>query len=148
MRDPQAWCASIGLMTTINLDHAPSVTSELQKLLNAGVLYAPSLIVLASDEDGLSHDVITIVDDMPTDPPQHDRIQVLGTIGRAVKSAHAVGALLGVRRAGAAAIRGNDLAWHDAFDTAMRAEGLHPHGAYLITDHDVERIVPEETSAA
>ncbi len=130
------------------LDDEAAVRTNLELLAEQGDLPSGSLLVMLGDAH--SRIVIAVaIDDVPPDPPQDERVSLLGPFLRQVREHPDVhGALLVVARAGSAQVGMSDLAWHDAFDGSSRIAGLTAHGVYLATPSGVRRVSPRAREAA
>ncbi|HEU0042715.1 MAG TPA: hypothetical protein VFQ15_10215 [Jiangellaceae bacterium] len=136
-------------MTTTNrLDSEADVIANLTSLRDTGGLTASSLVIVVGDA-GAEQVIGFVVDDVPADPPQHERVAVLEPFLHQMREVHAAHCVvLGVVRAGSDEVGGGDLAWHDAFTSMSRAADLTCHGVYLVTPREVSRIRPTSTQAA
>lgn len=93
----------------------------------------PGLDVLLADQDGAALALVVVIDEVPADPPQTERVRLLGPFLRDLARHDIAGAALVVRRGGPAHPGGGDLAWHDAFVGGCSVAGLSCHGVYLAT---------------
>lgn len=130
------------MQTTVFLDHETTVISLLTTAEATGELPPRSLMLLITDE--LARLVLAIgVDDVPDDPPQHERVIALTPVLREIsRRDDCHGALLAVGRYGDPRPRGGDLGWHDAFSQGTEAAGVASHGTYVVTPRGVRRVRP------
>lgn len=134
-------------MDDINLDDPVSVIATLSELRD-DEMFDPWSLVMAFSHANEPGGLITIIEEAPPDPPQHERISVidavLQTFLHAVRESDVGGVLLAHDRPGSADIRGHDLAWLDALNTVADAAGIRVHGAYVMSDDGVARVVVPE----
>ena len=91
------------------------------------------MITLLVSRDGRDDGVAIEITDVPPDPPQHQRMQLVRPLLRLAEQEYIDRAAVVVCRAGGPAVRGGDLAWHDALATACRDAGLRCCGTYVAT---------------
>lgn len=131
----------------INLKNPASVIAGLTELRDLDAFNPGSLAVIFADHDALG--VCTaMIDDVPDDPPQTDRVDVLASLLGCTTS-HGLGSLisgflLAHERPGTDQVRGHDLAWHDAAATVADETGFILYGNYVVTDDGVARVVVPE----
>jgi hypothetical protein len=103
----------------------------------------PGIDLMLADADGEALKVIIPVDDLPARPAVGERALITGNLVGAVAHFDVVaGLVLAVRRGGTPAPRGDDLAWHDAFDAACREHGVTNLGVYVATRRGAQRVEP------
>jgi hypothetical protein len=89
-------------------------------------------------------ELVVAVDDVPTSPPQHERVRLLAPFLRQLvrEADGVVGVLLAICREGGVDADGDDLAWHDAFVGAAGVAGLTSHGVYVVAPGGVCPVRP------
>ena len=144
--------------------HQPAVVFEALAEIGAGPSFPHSGLAVVHDGHGPDHinrddidsmnsdqtdfEVATenapecvLIPDVPSDPPQHDRIRALAPLFHALSTArNATSVALVVLRGGDAAPRGHDYAWHDACAEAARAVGIAQAGVYVFARSVLARV--------
>src|SRR5690625_3808622 len=145
--------------------HRPAVVFEALAEIGAGASLRHSGLAVVHDGHGPDHinrddidsmnsdqtdlDVVAneivpecvLIPDVPSDPPQHDRIRALAPLFHALSSArNATSVALVGLRGGYAAPRGHDYAWHDACAEAARAVGISQAGVYVFARGVLARV--------
>ncbi|HSK26340.1 MAG TPA: hypothetical protein VK894_05455 [Jiangellales bacterium] len=105
------------------------------------------LLVLAGPAGQVA--LVVGIDEVPPDPPQHERVGVLAPFlrGLADQVDGIEGIALAVCRDGSTEVEGGDLAWHDAFTGAVRVAGFADHGTYLVTPRGGRPVLPRGAQA-
>ncbi len=133
---------------TFRLDDEAAVHANLEIFAEQGDLPPGSLTLLLADTD-CRLTMAVMVEDVPADPPQDERIRMLAPLLRQLRDHGDVdGVLLVVARDGSTQIDGGDLAWHDAFTGPAQTAHLTSHGIYLATPSGVRRVRPGTSRAA
>jgi len=103
----------------------------------------PGIDLMLASEGGEALKVIIPVDDLPARPAAGERALITSRLVKAVAHFEQVGGLvLAVRRGGCPAPRGDDLAWHDAFDAACQEHGVANLGVYVATRRGAQQVEP------
>lgn len=136
------------MTTPFRLTDEAAVHAHLDILAEQGELPPDSLLLLLCGADA-TVTVAVAVDDLPPDPPQHERVRILAPFLRRLRdNVGAEGVLLVVARRGALQADGGDWAWHDAFAGGARTARLTSYGVYLATASGVRRLRPEAREVA
>ncbi len=130
------------VMRDLHLDDEAQTVQFLITVQRAGELPPPCLLVLVADD--LGRLVLPIaIDEIPADPPQDERIEVLSAMLEHVVALDGLhGVALAVSRAGHPQPRGSDFGWHDAHTQCCRAARVTCHGTYVATPYGVRRVRP------
>lgn len=156
---PRKACGSLRSYTVAALHHRRMTESPnlhdpadahifVDVLRERGDVYPGAMLIALVDSAGEPIGGIC-VEDIPADPPQHERVRMLGPLLRSLaQHGLCTGVLLAVGRRGAAVPSGGDLAWHDAFAGTCGVAGLTCHGTYVVTPHRVLRLDPHRPETA
>jgi hypothetical protein len=139
-----------GMNDSMDDDTAPSsvaTTTEaltLLRLLAAAGEAPPGCLLLVLAGRLGEVELVVAVDEVPTSPPQHERVRLLAPfLRRLAREADGVaGVLLAVCREGPVDADGDDLAWHDAFTGASGVAGLVSHGVFVVAPAGVCPVRP------
>ena len=145
-RAPQAVPATLGAMDDITPSSVSTTSdaSALLRFLAEGGEAPPGCLLLVLTGPRGQVELVVAVDDVPTSPPQHERVRLLAPFLRQlVREADGVaGVLLAICREGGVDADGDDLAWHDAFVGAAGVAGLTSHGVYVVAPGGVCPVRP------
>jgi hypothetical protein len=146
---PRAPQAAPATLTAMDDFAPPSVGSTsdalaLLRCLAEGGEAPPGCLLLVLTGPGARVELVVAVDEVPTSPPQHERVRLLAPfLRRLAREADGVaGVLLAVCREGPVDADGDDLAWHDAFTGASGVAGLVSHGVFVVAPAGVCPVRP------
>ena len=91
------------------------------------------MITLLVSQDDRDDGVAIEITDVPPDPPQHQRMELVRPLLRLAEKEYIDRAAVVVCRPGGPSVSGSDLAWHDALATACHEAGVHCCGTYVAT---------------
>jgi hypothetical protein len=131
------------MTTTTFLTHESQTIDTLATMEAVGDISAGSLLLLVADDQARL--VLPLgIDDVPDDPPQHERVSTLRHAVEALSEIdQCAGLVLAVGRYGDPRPRGGDYAWHDAITQALAASRLTGHGTYVVTPSGVRKVRPQ-----
>jgi hypothetical protein len=134
----------------INLNEPASVIAGLTELRDLDGFTPGSLAVVLADHNARGICVV-LIDEVPADPPQDERVEVLACLIGATRS-HGLddaisGFLVAHERTGSGDVRGHDLAWRDAATVVAKDAGLVLYGNYMVTSDGVARVIAPELAA-
>lgn len=128
-------------------DHAV-VLAYLTSHAQTSMLAPGALICFLASDDPEHPPVAIVVEDMPSSPPQHERIMMISTIVASAAQAGCRDFVLVVCRFGTPPVTGDDLAWHDAAYSVASHAGPTCQGLYVAARGRVTRVVPASARSA
>jgi hypothetical protein len=134
-------------MTTTYLDRETQSIDTLATMHAMGEIPLGTLMVLVADKDARL--VLPLgIDEVPDDPPLHERITTLRhTVEALSEIDQCAGLLLAIGRSGDPKPRGSDFGWYDAMAQAIAGSRLVGHGTYVVTPSGVRKVRPHVASS-